>query len=270
MKQKDFIAKAAALLKIKPEDFEAAVKAEPDADVSVTIDEKLTSYTEAEITTLKSNTYKEGKLAGVEMEVDAIKKEAGLEFTGKTLKGLLDSYGKKVLADAKIEPEKKVAELTEQITTLKTTVHGLETKLSEKDQEVSGIRTNFEVLKHIPEKTSLPGDKVVGLMKMDGYNPVFKDGKLVWEKDGKVLQDHLGEPLPAKSVVENYVKENKLTSEVVPAGRGRGDGNPTGKPQKLSELKKDFEAQGKSVLGDEFQNAAEQAKKENPDFDMAA
>lgn len=272
MKQKELIDKVASLLKIKPDDLAAAVKAEPDADVTIGIDEKLSVLSEAEITTMKSNSYKEGKVAGVEMEVDEIKKETGLQFQGKSLKGLIDAHGKKVLADAKIEPEKKVVELQEKVATLQTTVKDYETKIADKDREVTGIKINSELAKHIPANSSLPADKVIVLMKADGYSPVIKDGKTVFEKDGKVLTDKLGEALQAKDVVEGYVKDNNLIkTEGAPGGRGKGDegGGGKGKFRKLSEIKADFEANNKNVLGEEFKKAVEEAAKDQ-DFDINA
>lgn len=258
-----------SFLKIKEDELNTAIKDEKEVDVP--IDEKLSVLSEAEITTMKSNSYKEGKVAGVEMEVDEIKKETGLQFQGKSLKGLIDAHGKKVLADAKIEPEKKVVELQEKVATLQTTVKDYETKIADKDREVTGIKINSELAKHIPANSSLPADKVIVLMKADGYSPVIKDGKTVFEKDGKVLTDKLGEALQAKDVVEGYVKDNNLIkAEGAAGGRGKGDeGGGKGKFSKLSEIKADFEANKKNVLGDEFKKAVEEAAKD-PDFDMNA
>lgn len=260
MKQKELIDKIASMLKLKPDELATAIKAEPDADVTVAIDETLTVLSTDEVTTLKSNSYKDGKKAGVEMEVDAIKKELSLDFTGKTVKGLTDAVAKKALDDAKIEPDKKVTELTEKLKTAQQTATDLQNKLDEKEGEVSNIKTQSLIVKDLPTNTTLPADKVLLLMKADGYEYKNEDGKIIWHKDGKALTDKLGNNLATKDVATEYITTNKLSADGGTGGTGgRGGGDETkkagvyGKKSELMKaLKDEFEAAGKSALGDEF------------------
>lgn len=263
------IDKIAGLLKIKPDELKTALTATDEVDV--TIDDKLKVVTDDELATVKSNGYKEGKSAGVEMGVDEIKKEMSLDFTGKTIKGLVEAVGKKTLADAKIEPEKKVTELQEKITTLQNTVKEFETKLSEKDSEVSSIKTQTETLKHIPAGTKLPAEKVIGLMKMDGYDFKIVEGKLTPFLNGKEVQDHLSNALDPKTVIAKYVTDNSLADEKIdPKFRKDGkDENGNSKHLKLSEIKAKYAAEGKSTLGTEFAKEVEEAAKVDG-FDMNA
>src|SRR5687768_14504869 len=62
--KKEVLQKIATILKVKDTDLEAAIKDEKEVDI--TIDEKLQSFTEPELTVLKSNSYNDGKKAGVE------------------------------------------------------------------------------------------------------------------------------------------------------------------------------------------------------------
>lgn len=275
MKQKELIEKVASLLKLKTDDLSAAFKAEPDADVTVVIDEKLSVFTEDEVTIMKGNSYKEGKKAGVEMEVDEIKKEQGLEFTGKSLKSLTEAIAKKTLADAKIEPEKKVVELEAKLKTAQTTAQELQQKLQEKEGEVTTIKTQSIIAKDLPENLALPAHKVLLLMKEDGYSYVNENGKIIWSKDGTPMTDKLGNNLSTKDVAFQYATENKLITEEGSGGAGGGRGGKdkpaggNGVFTKLSELKEKFTAEGKSLLGTEFSQAVQEAAKVEG-FDMNA
>lgn len=157
------------------------------------------------------------------------------------------------------------------VTTLQNTVKEFETKLSEKDSEVSSIKTQTETLKHIPAGTKLPAEKVIGLMKMDGYDFQIVEGKLTPFLNGKEVQDHLSNALDPKTVIAKYVTDNNLSEtqqQQQQGGRGGGDQNQT-KHLKLSEIKAKYQAEGKSTLGQEFAKEVEEAAKVDG-FDMNA
>lgn len=268
MLKKETIALIAKLTKTKEADIEAAIKDEKEVDVE--IDEKLTPFSEDEIIQLKNNEYKNGKEKGVEMVVKETKEKLKLDFQGKTIDGLVEAAKKQALEDAKIEPEKKVKELQEKVTTLQATVQEQETKLKEKDTEVSTVKINGELFKNVPAGTTLEADEVIGIMKLKGYDFKLEDGKLVALKDGKVLQDKVANPLPVRQVIEEFVTEKKLVGaqEPDPGGRGGGSGKPPVKFSKLSEVKKHFEDNKKSLLGQEFAETVAKAAAENKEFVM--
>jgi len=267
MLKQETIDKIAGLLKIKSTDLSTAIKAEAETDLP--IDDKLLVFTVDEETQLKNNEYKKGKAAGVEMEIKEAKEKHGLDFNGKTIEGLLEANAKKVLADAKIEPEKKVLELQEKITNLQKTVGEQETKLAEKDGEVSAVKIHGELIKHIPSTATLSQDKIIGLMKMDGYEFKSVEGKVVVYKDGKELQDKLSNPMLTKDVISGYITENKLAPDAGGGAGGRGGKDEKGSNVflKLSEIKTKFTAEGKSFNGQEFAQAVSEAAKV-PEFDM--
>jgi hypothetical protein len=271
MLTQDTIKRLAALAKVSVEDLTAAITS--TEETAVTINEKLVAFTDTEIETLKDNTYKDGKKAGVEMSVKEIKEKQGLEFQGKTIEGLLEAATKKALDDAKLTPDKQVTELSEKVKTLQATVQTYENRIAEKDAEVNTIKTKTELYKHIPELEGLAlgKDDVIQLMAANGYQYKLQDGKLVMEKDGKVMQDNVANPLPAQDVVTSFLKEKKLISDQPPApgGRGAGDRKPAaGNAVKMSELKEQFTSQGKSLQGEEFNNAVQKAVADNKDFDL--
>lgn len=274
MLKKEIIEKLATLVKLPAAELETAIKATDEVDVK--IPEGLTTFTEAEVTTLKNNEYKNGKEKGTEMLVKETKDKLGLDFQGRTLDGLLDAHAKKVLADAKIEPQKKVTELEEQLATVKGTAKTLQEQLAAKDKEIEGVKIHGELAKYVPAPgengPAIGADDVIALMKASGYGFELKDGKMVATKDGKVLQNNLSEALPPAEVVTGFLKEKKLIAEAAqqPAGRGGAGSGKAVKVTKLSELTEQFKAQGKNTLGEEFNKAVEAAAKDNPEFDMNA
>ena len=269
--KKEALAKIAELVKVPAADLEAAIKDEKEVDVA--IPEGLTVFEGDELTTLKTNEYSKGKTAGEELAVKEVKTKMGLEFTGKKVEGLVEAATKKALEDAKLTPDKKVAELTEKLNTVTATATELQTKLAEKEKEVGHVKMSTELLKNVPAGTTLEAEDVLTLMKSKGYDFEMKDGALVAVKDGKVLEDKLAKPLGVKDVITEFAKERKLiTGEGAgdpPGGRG-GNGSPAGatKFTKLSELKKHFADQGKSDMGSEFNEAVQKAVAENKEFAM--
>lgn len=265
MLSKETIEKIALFLKIKATDLSAAIA--DSAEVAVTLNETLSLFTEDEITQVKNNEYKKGKAAGVEMDIKDAKEKLGLDFTGKTLDGLIEAVSKKTLADAKIAPDTKYAELNDKFTALQKTASEYEGKLTEKDNEVTGIKIHSEIVKHIPANATLSPDEIIGLMRMKGHEFKMVDGKIVTFKDGKELQDKLSNAMNASDVIGGFVKERKFVPEAVQGGRGGQDSKHSTTFTTLSQIKESFKANGKSTLGAEFSQAVTEAAKV-PEFDM--
>jgi hypothetical protein len=267
--KKETIAQIANVLKVKTEDLETAIKAEAETDLTFG---PVSTFTDDEITTLKNNEYNRGKTTGTEIAVKETKEKLKLDFQGKTLEGLIEAASKKALADAKIEPEKKVTELQDKITNLQTTVQDYEKKLADKDAEVANVKTTGELYKYIPEPgengPALGKDDVIQLMKANGYDfKMNESGALVPYKGGKEVQDKLSNPRAVNDVIQEFMKEKKLIpGEAAAGGRGGGDNKPGAKATTLSELSEQFKAQGKDTKGLEFSEAVEKAVAENKDF----
>lgn len=262
----------AKLTKIKADDLKAAIENKDEVDLAV--DEKLTALSEDEITTLKNNEYKNGKEKGVEMAVKGVKEKLNLDFQGKTVEGLVEAAQKKAIEDAKVPANEQVKELQTKIATLQNTITEQDSKLAEKDKEVQGVKLSGELFKNIPAGASLENEEVIELMKLKGYGFEMKDGKLVASLNGQAISDKLSNPVPVKDVIEGFLKDKKLIADGAgggnPEGRGAGGGKAPVKYTKLSELKTRFQSEGKSLLGQEFNEAVQKAVTENKDFDMNA
>lgn len=267
------IQRLAALSKVKVEDLKAAITATDEKEVEIA--EDLHVFTEPELTTLKANEYKNGKEKGPEMLIKEAKEKHGLDFQGKTIDGLMDAYGKKILADAKIEPEKKVQEMEEKLKTVQQTAQELQQKLADKDSEVQGVKIKSELYKHIPafgeNGPSLEPDDVLQMMTAKGFEFKLDNNVIVPHQDGKILTDKIGNPLKPADVITGFMKEKKLITEVqVPGGRGGNGGGGGIKYAKLSEIKEQFTKDGKSLMGEEFKQAVSQAVEAYKEFDMSA
>jgi len=276
------IKEIAALLHLDETKFSAAVTVAEEQ--AVEIPKGILSFLPDELQTLKTNEYNTGKKAGVEMDVKSIKEELGLEFQGKTIKGLLEAANAKAVKDAGIDPGQKVTELTQKITTLTKTVQDQELALREKDKTVAAVKTRGELYKHIPAPgengPALANDDVINLMEANGYSFAYNDaGALVASKAGQALNDKLGDPTPIADVVKGFMTEKKLISAegggaagAAGAGAGRG-GVGSGKAPvygKLSEIIAAWKGEGKSTNGSDFQDAVMEHKKQNPELDLNA
>lgn len=269
------IEKLAKIAKIDAKELETAIK--DTAEKDVVVPDTLTVLDDKELETLKKNEYKAGKEKGLEMTIKDAKDKLGLEFSGKSIDDLLEAHKAKSLAEAKVKPDEKVAELETKLATVQNTAKELQTKLEKAESDTVAIKTNAEVFKYIPELTNENGpsfdrDEIMTMMKAKGYDFKLDNGNLVATKDGNPLTDKLSNPVPVKDVVTGYLKERKLLNESgegTPAGRGAGSGAAGFKPGKLSELISKFESEGKSTYGTEFSQAVTAAVTDNPEFDMA-
>lgn len=268
------IKRLAELAKVKVEDLTAAIKDTEEKEVAIA--EDLHVFTEPELTTLKANEYKNGKEKGPEMLIKEAKEKHGLDFQGKTIDGLMDAFGKKILADAKIEPEKKVQEMEEKLKTVQATAQELQQKLTEKDGEVQSVKIKSELYKHIPafgdNGPALEPDDVLQMMAAKGHEFKLENGVTIPYLSGHVLTDKIGNPLKPADVITGFMKEKKLITEVqTPGGRGGNGGGGGGiKFTKLSEVKDQFTKDGKSLMGEEFRQAVAQAVEVYKEFDMSA
>jgi hypothetical protein len=268
--------KIASFLKIKEADFETALKDEKEVDL--TLPEDLNVFTKEELEARDESQQKEGEKTGMEKGIKAVKKAAGLPDDApskdpvKVAQAIID----KTNTEAKVKPDEKVTQLTDQVKVLQE-------KLGEKDTEVANWKgkaedasTNSEILAAFPKDrdSKLTDKQYLTLLKAD-YTFKTVDGKVqVIDADGKPLRDpKTTNPLNLSDGVNHIFTNNKWIGEddgdgKTPEGRGGKDTKHTGKFTKFSELKKSFVDQGKSIQGEEFQEAIEKAVKDYPEFSM--
>lgn len=276
--KKEAIAKLAELSKLTPEALTEAIT-KPE-EVEITIPDKLTVFSETELNTFQKNKYEDGRKAGIEMGVKDAATKLGIEFSGKTIDGLLDAATKKALADADKNPDQRVTELSAKIATLQGNITQFQTQIQDKETAMKQLQDNYELFRHVPAPVdggvNYSQDEVIAVMKMRGYE--FKrdaDKKMVAYKDGQPQQDQLGNALPVGDIVKGFMKEARYISEEAPTPGGRGGsdkgGGSGGKVTKMSELEKKYIDAGKSINGSEFAAEAEALIKDpNSGFDAFA
>jgi hypothetical protein len=264
--------KISTLLKVKETDLEAALKDEKEVDL--TIPEDLEVLTKEELEARDTAQKKLGEKDGREIGIKEVKKAAGLpdDAPSKDPVKVAQAIVDKATADAKVKPDEKVTQLTEQVTLLQK-------QLGEKDGEVATAKKTAadtlldrKILAAFPKDraSTLEEEEYLTLIKAS-YSFKEQDGAIIVEKDGKPLRDtKTTNPLALADAVAGIFNERKWIGEQtqVPGGRGGGNQNPTGKAGKLSELMKQFKDAGKNMQGDEFREAVAAATKDNKDFDM--
>jgi outer membrane murein-binding lipoprotein Lpp len=270
MLNQETINKLAALAKVKPEDLANAIKDTEEKSVEIG---DLVSLDDNELQKVKSKSYEDGKEAGVEIKVKDLKEKGGYDFQGKTIEGLVEAAKRKALTEAKIEPDKKVQELSSDNQALKKQIEELNAKVEQTATEANRAKTDRALFKEVPEAL-LPADDLIQYARMKGYDfRLDENGNVIPYKNGEPIKDKLTNIRPAKDVLAEFVTENGLAKQpATPPVQGRGGGNsqaPSGTATTLSQLKKQFEEQGKSTLGEEYMVAVQKAKSELGEaFDM--
>lgn len=273
MLKKEQLSKIASLLKIKEDELESAIKADTETDITIP---ELNVFTTEELTKRDENktreSYKQGKEAGVEMIIKDQREKLGLDFEGKDIEKLLEAYEKKIKEDSKIEPNKKVEELSKIVENLKSNLATAENEKKELASKISEVSLTSTLKGYLPQNRLdvLSDDEFISAVRRE-YSFVEEDGKLVVKKGNDIVRDaKTQDPLEPKDVISGYFSQRKWVKEEEPGKQGRGAGNkgPQGGYLKLSDLKAQFEKEGKSLNGSEFQTAMQEALKANPNLDL--
>lgn len=239
-------------------------------EVTLELPEGIQTVTEEELTRVKNAEYNSGKTKGVEMAVKETREKLGLESQSKTIEGLIEAAAKKALADAQIEPSKKVEELQKDNSILRQQIDTLNSTIADKDNAVVQAKVDRELFKEVPQfENGMEADDFIQYARVKGYDFKLEENKLVAYKNGEPVKSNLAEPIPVKDVLTSFAKDMKfITDTPAPSGRGEGDRKPTATFSKLSELTASFKEQGKSTQGKEFMDKVREVQKQNPEFDV--
>lgn len=276
MLKKETLQLIATLTKTDIAKLEAAIKDEKETDVE--IPKELTVLTKEELDARDTSQRKDGEKAGREIGIKEVKKAAGLpedapaKDPAKVAQAIID----KATADAKVKPDEKVNQLTEQVTLLQK-------QLGEKDAEITSaksiaerVQLDTKILTAFPKEraSTLTDAEYLTLLKA---NHAFKevDGVIIVEKDGKPLRDaKTTNPLPLEQAVKQIFTDRPgwlAEAGAGGAGRGGSDKGGGGGYRKKSEVIAKYESEGKSINGADGQKlVAELAElaKADPTFDM--
>lgn len=271
------LAKISKLIKIPVADLEKAIK--DTAEVDVAVPEDLTVLTAAELETRDNNSKNDGIKAGKEIGVKEVREKAGLEAgIGKDPEKVAKAIAEKAITDAKIEPDKKVKLLDDQIKQLQTALGEKDSEIATERKKAGESAQDRKILASMPKNRAdfLSDDQYLTLIK--GSLVIEEvEGKQVVKKGGEVLRDPATKnPLTVEAAITGLFTESKGWLAEAGAGgagggRGAGDTKILNTFTKRSEVVAHFEAQGKSINGEagqEISNKLAELKKANAEFDL--
>jgi len=187
--------------------------------------------------TVKKQGYEDGKVAGVEMEAKAIKEKYKLEVEGKDFSKIFDVYGKKVISDAKIPVDKKLAESTESLAKLQkqyVTDLGLkDTEIQSLTQKFEGVKINTELQRQMPALKGVTPEQAV-ILANTVHSFGYDEGILVGLQNGKVLKDKMEKPIPVKTILTEFATKNGWFN--VDGRGGENEGGQSGEFKSMNEV----------------------------------
>jgi succinate dehydrogenase flavin-adding protein (antitoxin of CptAB toxin-antitoxin module) len=148
---------------------------------------------------------------GVDFAVQAFKDKEGLQFEGRKLDKLIDAVTSKKIEDMKIEPEKQVSEMSNQILNFKKI-------LEEKDNEMLNLKLSYKkkdddqtittALKNaVKTETIIPIEDLITIFEKRAKIE-FQEGKMIAKKDNEVIKDKYGiEPLNAIDIFTDFAQQ---------------------------------------------------------------
>lgn len=205
-----------------------------DKEVELTVN-PIHLMNDDEFNVLKENSkkvgYSEGKSAGEEMTIKAIKNLKGLDFEGKTIDNLVNAYDSKLKNEFGKEPTEKVKEWEGKYNTLKST-YDTEKSLLEKEKEQLSKKLedqdiNSNLQSSIPELNGIKKHYASTLFRIE-YNIENRDGILIAKKGGEIVKDKFGSPLPVNELFTSFASDNGWLKTP-----GRGAGNEVGQSSKF-------------------------------------
>jgi hypothetical protein len=272
------IQKISKLIKVPVADLEKAIK--DPAEVDVTVADNLSVLTTEELETRDTNSKNDGIKIGKEIGVKEVRTKAGLEDSvGKDPDKVAQAIAAKAVADAKIEPDKKVTQLTEQIGLLQKSIGDKDAELSAEKIKSAQAMDDSNILAAFPKnRNSLLSDQEYLNVVKGNLQFEKVDGKTIVKKGGEVLRDaNSKNPIEMGKAIGDLFTERKWLDGAGGAGSGGaggragGDGGGGGAFTKRSQVIAHYESQGKTLSGrDGIEISAKLAelKKANPDFDL--
>lgn len=208
---------------------------------------------------LRKEGFDEGKIAGEEILVKAIRDEFGIEKAAlpkkANAKQIKEVIHTSVAAELKISPDKRIGELTNDITALQDTVKKKDEKISDltssyqRKEQQSAIR--HTILGKIPDKTKIPKEDVLNLFMSKHRVELADDGKLVFKNDEGIMKNETTRaPLTIDEVIPTFITPYLEG----PGGGAGGEDKPnqsTGAPGTMAAFIKEMETAGKNPSGSE-------------------
>lgn len=241
-------------------------KAIEEGNESFEIKTDLVVRTSEEEESYTSNLRKEGTAIGSEIGRKEVLKGLGIEGEGlhksdaKSLEAINGFISQKVsqeLESAKIEPNKKVEELTKDLETLRSTLTEKENALSQAQEQFNGYKKDQTIKSTlsslIPDNTVIPKQDVLKLMAGNINLDVNEQGQVFGlGQDGQPLKDEHLNLLPVDKIVNNYFDANPHYLKGASGGSGEGDSGTGGSKQSMEAFISEMKEAGHNPNSAEF------------------
>jgi hypothetical protein len=223
--------------------------------------------TAEEDTTFKNNYKDENIKIGAEIGRKELFKKLGIEKEGvhksdelaaSTLTEWATSFADKKLEEAKIEPNKKVEELTKDLRTLKSTI-------ATKDSELSKVMNEFSTFQkssilnsffdsNFPENLAYSKeDMKVIINNKQNFDVNENQEVLGFGADGQLLKNPTTlEPLKGKEVLDMFFNDNPQYLKTSSGGAGGTDSTGGHDANSLVAFEKEMEAKGIGAGSEQF------------------
>lgn len=218
-------------------DKEEVSKAIEAGELKVNSDD-IVVYKKEDFETYKTNIsneeYKKGKTAGVEMTIKDAREKYALEFEGKSFDNFAEAFKTKILAEAKVEPSKKIQELEEDKGKLLKNYQTLESEFSTfkstiQEKEVRG-KKDSTLLSFIPQEgLKVSSDIALMALRSKGIDVNFNEG-------GKAIPTINGEPVKDERTLQPVALDSFIAEQInglglieKPTGGAGGKDEPGGK-----------------------------------------
>jgi len=156
--------------------------------------------TDSDLETMKETVKADGKrewnAVGYDHALKDMKKDFGIELEGKDRKAIVDAVKSNILADAKVEPNKKINIRTE----FGTEKKAWETAETSYKGQLKDVSIMSELRKHTPEIKGLNMNQFTTLVKSE-YSFDLEDGVLIAKKNGQPVKDKMEQNIPVKDIL---------------------------------------------------------------------
>ena len=199
---------------------------------------------ETRINNIKSET----STSALEIAIKNARTKYALDFTGKNIDNFAEALTKKAIADAKIEPNTKVAELQTDLDKMRANAAEWEKKHGDLASATAAEKKQFQiesmVVAELPKvKTKIPIQDLKALFELK-YKPAYNDaGVIVFHNDkGEVIKNTA--TLNTASLKEVMAEFQTPYIEAATGGSGGDDAPGQGKEGTFEAFQKEMEAAG--------------------------
>jgi hypothetical protein len=205
----------------------------------------------------KNNLRNEAKQTGVEITIKEYREKLGLSFDGKNMDSFTEAYKKKILDDAKIEPDAKVKTLESDIEKLRTNIQTIQSEKEKVESQFQTFKTGMQIQTElgaiIPSNTVIPKDDMLTIIK-NKYDFKIENGKTVVVQNGEILKNPTTlEPLAPKDAIDRFFMDNP-TYINKSGGAGGGDSGAGGGKISLDKFIEEMKNKGIAPNSEAFNN----------------